>query len=356
MIYEKEINEITKEDIEILINEKIMENKYLEFKSSIENKNREKEKINKTLCGFANAEGGLFIYGLEEENGYASKLSGINIKSWDDEKLRLQSIIDNIKPRIEVKINKIDLDNEKILILFKVLKSFDSPHGIKNGNCWEFPYRRDGETIPLEINEIEKMFTSKNTLQEKIEEFKDERIFSISSDYKDKGFKIIFHAIPLESFSDTDFDLNSVKNDLLNLESFGGIYVPNFEGLNIKGSYFNEQLYRNGIYEKICIMDKEEKNVQLNTFENIAKQFIKDIFIIYEKLGITSSVLFFITYTNIKNCFYMTQLRTKRNVQDKDRDILPSNKLVLRYFDEELVEKEVEKLFKPFWNHFGYNR
>ena len=65
MIYEKNISEIILEDIEELIENEIPENKFLEYKEY--NKTGEKDRILKTICGFANSEGGLFIYGLKED-------------------------------------------------------------------------------------------------------------------------------------------------------------------------------------------------------------------------------------------------------------------------------------------------
>lgn len=60
VIYEKNINDIKLEDINNLITEKQIENKFLEFKCQMPN--GEKDNILKTVCGFANADGGLFIW------------------------------------------------------------------------------------------------------------------------------------------------------------------------------------------------------------------------------------------------------------------------------------------------------
>lgn len=133
VIYEKNITDIELEDINNLITEKQIENKYLEFKSQMTD--WENDNILKTVCGFANTDGGLFIYGLKEQNGEASEITGVSLdgKSWDDKKRQIQDIIaGNIEPRLNVEINIIYLDNTDVIILIKVPKSWNPPHCVKN--------------------------------------------------------------------------------------------------------------------------------------------------------------------------------------------------------------------------------
>ena len=139
MIYEKDIKRITLEDIKELIDNETPENKFLEYKEY--NKDGEKDRILKTICGFANSEGGLFIYGLKEDKGITSEIIGVPLdKSWDKEKQRYLDIIySNSEPKIYLEIEKIDLENsENKLILFKIPKSWNAPHRVKQGKFKEF--------------------------------------------------------------------------------------------------------------------------------------------------------------------------------------------------------------------------
>ena len=108
LIYTKNINDIKIEDIGNLIVEKQIESKFLEFKQ--QNSKGEEDRILKTVCGFANGDGGLFIYGLKEENGEAHEITGVSLngKSWDDKKLQIQDwIYGKIEPHLNIEINKI---------------------------------------------------------------------------------------------------------------------------------------------------------------------------------------------------------------------------------------------------------
>ena len=128
VIYEKNITDIKLEDINNLITEKQIEDKYLEFKSQMTD--GENDNILKTVCGFANADGGLFIYGLKEQNGEASEITGVSLdgKSWDDKKLQIQDwIYGKIEPHLNIEINMITSNDGKVIILIKVPKSWN-PH------------------------------------------------------------------------------------------------------------------------------------------------------------------------------------------------------------------------------------
>ena len=99
------------QDINNLISNQTPESKSLEYKGKMEGK-EEKSAINKAVCGFANADGGLFIYGLEEdENKIPTKIDGISLKdsSWDDKKRSILSTIENnIEPRVDVEVKEIE--------------------------------------------------------------------------------------------------------------------------------------------------------------------------------------------------------------------------------------------------------
>ena len=79
-LFNKRITEIELQDIENLISNQTPESKNLEYKGEMQG-NDEKNAINKVVCGFANADGGLFIYGLEEdENKNPITIGGISLK------------------------------------------------------------------------------------------------------------------------------------------------------------------------------------------------------------------------------------------------------------------------------------
>lgn len=135
MLYEKKIDEITENDIKQLINNKTIENKYLEYKETIpDNSSSSKNKFLATVVSFANTSGGLIIYGLKQNKmGEAEQIHGIDSTSTDDDFLKILQIIENgIEQKIiPPEINELKIDNKKIYLL-KILPSFNKPHRLKD--------------------------------------------------------------------------------------------------------------------------------------------------------------------------------------------------------------------------------
>lgn len=101
-MFEKDINEITEEDLESLVNNEVQEDRRLEYKGELDLSNNEhKRKLLKTVCAFSNTSGGLLIYGIKENNGFPEELVGLDFNP-DKE---IPQVIDIIKARFEPPIS-----------------------------------------------------------------------------------------------------------------------------------------------------------------------------------------------------------------------------------------------------------
>lgn len=142
-LFEKK--EFTIDDLNSLIRNKTEEGVYLEFKSSesISKEDERKIELSRDVSAFANADGGILIYGLSEKKGKASKISFISNEPYTKE--WLQQVIDS---RIERLITNLQIhpitnpenDKEQIFIL-KIPASTNAPHMAADG-CY---YRRDSK-------------------------------------------------------------------------------------------------------------------------------------------------------------------------------------------------------------------
>lgn len=372
MIYNKKLDDIGLEDIKMLISQEIIEDKSLEYKEEMNN--GEKDKILKTICGFSNANGGLFIYGLKEEDGKPLSINGISLddNSWDDKKRTVLSWIEtNIEPKVYVDIKHVKLENNNILILIKVPKSWTSPHCVKlnNGVNRSFYIRRDGSTTPMEFQEIETMFNSKNTVMDKINEFRDKRINKFASENKDK-FRLILHVIPLDSFFKDYININEAadilsqtyrrdKNIIGDISIIGGTYNPNFDGIyrDYEHSYYSKRLFRNGIFE-IKRRKSNDSNILLEYYQNECVDATKEIFEMYHKLDVFSPIVLFVSLINIVNHrleepskFYGMG---KYHAAVEERNILNPSGVIIE--NEEQIDDRIHNLFIPLWNHYGIAR
>lgn len=348
----KSINMIKLQDIENLIKDQEPESKNLEYKGEIQGK-EENNAINKAVCGFANTDGGLFIYGLEEdENKKPTAIKGISLKdtSWDEKKRSILSTIEtNIEPRVDVEIKEIDLGDSRYVILIKVPKSWNSPHCIKknNGKNRSFYIRRDGSTNPMEFEEIRVMFDLNNSLQEKINNYRDERVSFWSSKNKDK-YKVLFHAIPLDSFSKSQIDFKKART-VLNKQFLNGYFFSDFEGLFSNEGVYNGKLFRNGIFEISLVEYRDDDGVNVRNAYRTFKTFINESLDVYRELGILCPIVYFVTFTNIKGRNMLGS--AFKGCIDIERDILNPAGVVIE--DKNQVDNAWHNIFVPIWNHFG---
>ncbi len=357
LIYEKNIADITLDDIYSLVEDEIDENNFIEYKGELD-KNGERKHIPRTVCGFANSDGGLLILGIYDDKEGFDKIQGVTLKKdWEREKQRFITLLrDNIEPYFDVGIEKLDLENGKVLIIIKTPKSWIAPHRVKRGREKDFYMRRNGRTEPIEFNELKEMFDMNNKLTEIIDDFRCKRILKYSSE-DTNHYKVIFHSIPLNSFSNIQINLEDAKVYLINnrVSSYPE-WNYNFEGIYQSRLDDFGQMFRNGIFERVRKTDGEDDPVSLVYFEEEFKKFVKQMLKIYEDLNIFCPVVFFVTFANIKGRDVLVDHIDERRgeIFDKERDILDANGIIFKSKDS--IDNDISSLFIQFWNHFGYDK
>ena len=348
-IYEKDIDDITIDDINRLIgNKTVDENNYLEYKSEMSGE-KETNNILRTICGFANNNGGLFIYGLTEENGIPKHTSGVALNSdWDTKKLGYYNLIsEKIEPKINIDIGRIQIpDSEKNIILFKVPVCMNYPYRVKNKNFKDFFKRQDGQTVSVPYMELKDIFKNKEKQFEKIDEMHNIRLNKISSTYSESEFNVVFHSIPLY-YNNIDLDIESVRKYCHYNRT--GRYLPNVSGIINATDYSTEQIFRNGICEMIQFCDSETEITSFPVFENLFKKFITDSIELYNHKELFQPIVFFVSYVNISKFKNQKQNRLI-DLINNDKNII-SNKIVIYDYNEEI---DAHKILAPIFNHFGY--
>lgn len=119
----------TVRDIEELIKAQVQESLNLDYKRSSSISNKSRAEIAKDVSAFANSDGGLIIYGVEEKDHFPVKIDeGVEHGKFNREWLE-NVITSNIAPRIEdVQISQIPVSDGRSVFVVKVPKSFRGPH------------------------------------------------------------------------------------------------------------------------------------------------------------------------------------------------------------------------------------
>ena len=165
--FEKE--EYNIDDITALIDNEAEESVYLDFKAagSLSKDDKKKAEIAKDVSAFANSDGGIIVYGIEEQEHKAHALSYIDGNTYTKEWLE-QVIQDNIQRRIEgLEIFPIrdNGDITKSIYIVKIPRSSNTPH-MSADKCY---YKRNNfRSVKMEEYEVRDLFYRESTPNLKI--------------------------------------------------------------------------------------------------------------------------------------------------------------------------------------------
>ncbi len=155
--FEKE--EYNIDDITALIDNEAEESVHLDFKAAgaLSKDDKKKTEIAKDVSAFANSDGGIIVYGIEERDHKAYALSYIDGNTYTKEWLE-QVIQDNIQRRIEgLEIFPIreNGDITKSIYIVKIPRSSNTPH-MSADKCY---YKRNNfRSVKMEEYEVRDLF------------------------------------------------------------------------------------------------------------------------------------------------------------------------------------------------------
>ncbi len=264
------LSELSLQAIKSLVTAGLRESRTLDFKRDpVGSRDEDKKEFLADVSAFANTAGGDLIFGIEENAGEATNVSGIQLANIEDEKLRLEQIL---RSGLEPRLPKVDIhwihDGEIGVLVVRVPRSYVAPHRIIYRDNGKFYGRHSTGKYPLDVSELRAAFLSAEGVVEGIKKFRRERLAAIESD--DGALPVngaplvVFHIVPLSAFSTANqIRVDDNRNLLLPMMSGSGIgarhtldgYVT-YLGLgahqSIEQATSYTLLFRSGIVEAVC--------------------------------------------------------------------------------------------------------
>jgi hypothetical protein len=191
-----------------LIDNGLHESKNLDFKrTTVGPRDEDKKNFLADVSALANTAGGDLIFGVEEHNGQATKLCGVDIKDPEAEKLRLEGILQGgLEPRLPNVVIKTFSEQSIICILIRVRQSFSAPHRVTFQKHSKFYGRNSSGNYAMDVSQLRQAFLASEGVVDSIKSFRKDRLEVIEK-YEEPVLLsqgsplLIIHILPLVSFS-----------------------------------------------------------------------------------------------------------------------------------------------------------
>ncbi len=261
----KRLKDVQRGDLSRLVEDSIPESLWLDYKESLslDSKDDKKEFL-RDVTAFANAQGGLLLYGISEERdstgkstGVPAKITGIEIPNKDKKLLSVQNLLrDGIDERLPTyEIETVSLEDGRHVLALRIRPSFRAPHMVILGRERRFYLRINGANQDMSTAQIRDSVMKTDSFEEGVRKFVNKRLARIRKIANGQPFWVL-HLIPiLRNQGQIDVTKREVVNRLCKLRSpLGGNEIHCLEGLKLTskdpdGNISHTMVFRNGTIE-----------------------------------------------------------------------------------------------------------
>jgi hypothetical protein len=162
-----------------LVDNQVSEGRDLEFKRDLPGGGDEASReFLADVTSFANAQGGDIVYGVEDANGIAADLPGIDVDNADGALLRLEGKLQTgVDPRlIGVRIRWVPLANGRGAVILRIPGSLSAPHRVTFRNGARFFGRNSRGKYELDVHDLRHAFTESAQIPQRFRQLHAEAI------------------------------------------------------------------------------------------------------------------------------------------------------------------------------------
>jgi len=361
----KRFEEISEPDLQSLITNAVAERKTLEYKQELPgNADADRKEFLADVSSFANTSGGDLIFGMSEDQGVPTQITGVASADLDLEIRRFDSILaSGLEPRIRHAIKVVNCQSGSRVLLIRVERSWTGPHRVVFKAHDKFYGRNSAGKYPLDVAELRAAFSLSQTVVERIRAFRTDRIIALSNNQTPVTFapnpKIVLHCIPIESFaSESQHDVMQFYEtpDLPPMGSSGWNHRINLDGVLLYSggnpAFSYTQLYRNGVLEAVhggvLAHEYEGRRVIPSiAYEEVVFRYLPLCFRALQEIGCNVPIVIAMTLTNVRGLQFPGGYAI-------DRDTLVLPETVVEDFSTP-PGKILKPMFDLVWNACGYS-
>lgn len=376
------------------------ESQTLEFKRELPGKqdqdksepDKKKIELCKDVVAFANADGGHFVYGIQEKAGVANDIVPITTtESADAAERRIRHVLDaRIEPKIHgLTFHKVEVAGGYVLIL-RVPASYDGPHGIRisknknnNNQWWRFVMRNGTMISEMSYDQIRGAFDRTATLAEQARRFIATRRELIAKGETPvplkAGPQLVVHLVPIAGLAGRmTVDLMPIYKN--GMHEFTGPFwrngfssTFNFDGLVIHTNDMGEDgyhgynhIFRIGALEGVTLGggfqgSKDDKLVEASLMSKFFYNSLKCRIENLKSLSFSGPALFGLGILNVKGYKLHIEIDTlhdlyHRSSKTADHQHLVPSEVWIEDIETVDIESVIRPLLDTLWQAFGVER
>lgn len=367
---EKPIDELIEADVRALVARAATEGRHLEFKRDLPPRSDDgTREFLADVTAFANAQGGDLVFGVEDREGIASGVPGVQLKDVDAEILRMENLLrDAVDPRLSgVRITWIPLGNstDHGTLILRIPASVTAPHRMKFKRSSRFYARNSRGKYEMDTHELRQAFTANEALPHRIRALHAEAVRAASG--IDMPFRLmtgpcaITSVIPWGYFRevrDLDVTPSNAVVPVRTTDGFG--YYETLEGVLLHSHADDENavraytlLHRTGRFDAAWLVGSEHdgvKSVHPERFEKGLADMVRSPVTRLRSLGVEGPWVILTTIAGIRDYQIHVSKWDASSPAWRDSGTLPE--LIL----DDITLDALVPAFEAFWLLFGVRR
>ena len=375
-IEKSDFESVTEQDLQDLVDAQVPEGLRLDFKLTQYGKtDSDKRELLKDVSALANSHGGHLILGVEETDGTATKIVGIEGLNTDAEILRMENITrSGLEPPVPgIRLRAIPLASGKHVLLMRIPRSWHPPHRVVAQRSNRFYVRHSAGVHEPSIEELRTLFTQSASALVQARRFRDDRLQAIREERLLVGDgRLILHVVPVAAFSGmVHLDVEQVYERHMAFRPIdvSGGTTPRY---NYNG-FINEdagspnlgytQVFRNGALEatQARIVDTQERGRRIDgqSLENgvirVLSQYIGGL----KNVSVPPPLILMITLEDVQDAIYAVNnisLRHKPPLLPKYDPLTLPEGVLEDYGTDVDHHRAIRPAFDALWNAVGYPR
>ncbi|GMV26422.1 MAG: hypothetical protein AMXMBFR58_24530 [Phycisphaerae bacterium] len=372
------LDKLAADDILQLIRLEAREGRTLEFKREIHGKSEDdKTELRADATAFANVAGGDLVFGVDEREGVAVDVPGLDAASVDAEMRRIEETIQaGVAPRIPgLRLRAISMSGGRAVIVVRIPRSWKGPHLVRTGGSFKMFGRSSAKKTPFDEGEIRAAYEGAGEVVERIRRWREERVAQIANATGiiplEGGPCIVLHIVPLAAPVQPGLlsaaDLIALKEQFRPIGGGGNDSRINLDGAmtferGVTGMYKSYcQVFRSGAVESTATGIASESSGALvipsGVFESQLIQAHKMYLGVLKALEVQPPFVLFLSMLQMKGVKYavkaMRMQFSRHSKFDRESVLLPE---ALMEESAMSADTALRPILDAVWNAAGHER